>query len=883
MKAGKRLSPAVIRYLAEEIREAGGNEVYAFGWLDDGSHFDDSSHPDSSHPDSSHLNGSNHDSGRHDSSRHDSSRGAKGLVMRAVVQARGNKGAVLALPERQELLDGDAEGAPPDVLIHNHPSGFLVPSDNDLVIASRASEVGMGSFIIDNDAAQVYVVVEPTRRRVVKKLDAERICASLEAGGAVASRLPVFELRPSQLALMRLIIRGFNEDALVAAEAGTGVGKSFAYLLPALNYARDNDERIVISTATINLQQQLYDKDIPLVAAALDLSGTGKKIKVALVKGRGNYLCRRRLTDALREIEASLIEDEEIAALRAVNDWAETTATGSRSDLSFLPPEAVWSRVCSEGDLCMGMRCPERERCFFLALRKTCSDARILVVNHHLLFADLAARVEGAGYDATVVLPPYTRVVLDEAHTVEDSATSFFSESFSRLGLFRNLGRLYRQNRAKKAGLLFRLGTLIPQGAADADRWTEQAGADIQTIRKLCEELDGEALALCREDGSFRLVPAREGFLGGLISHLADLRRRLSRLAEHIRDRLETLPPDAEDDPAVWEIKSHIRRLDAAASVCSAFLEYKERGREVIWIERHGGSGSGGARNWAEFHVTPIDVASPLKEALFEHNKTVICVSATLTVNGRFDHWGSRSGFTLMGNQTERETLTGVFPSPFPYASSVLLAIPADAPLPEQPDFRAFVDEAVGALAASSGGSALILFTSYEALRSAWTVAQPGLEKLGIRCLKQGDDDRARLLKTFLEDESCVLFATHSFWVGVDAPGNTLRLVILCRLPFKSPSDPVFEARCEAVERQGGNAFMDLSLPESVIKFKQGFGRLMRRSSDHGVVAVLDGRVLHKRYGDYFLRSIPETRKSFAEFSAVLRDTENFLWSRKLE
>jgi ATP-dependent DNA helicase DinG len=244
-----------------------------------------------------------------------------------------------------------------------------------------------------------------------------------------------------------------------------------------------------------------------------------------------------------------------------------------------------------------------------------------------------------------------------------------------------------------------------------------------------------------------------------------------------------------------------------------------------------------------------------------------------------FNYWARSSGLGLV---KDRDVFSGQFPSPFPYASSVLLAVPADAPLPTDAAYRPFVDQAASALAETSGGSALILFTSYDALRSAYTAAKPALEKAGIRCLKQGDDDRSRLLQTFLADESSVLFATDSFWEGVDAPGDTLRLVILCRLPFKSPTDPVFEARSEALEKRGGNSFMDLSLPEAVIKFKQGFGRLMRRSSDHGVVAVLDGRILKKRYGEYFLGSIPKTRKSFAEFDAVLRETERFLFAARV-
>jgi ATP-dependent DNA helicase DinG len=246
-----------------------------------------------------------------------------------------------------------------------------------------------------------------------------------------------------------------------------------------------------------------------------------------------------------------------------------------------------------------------------------------------------------------------------------------------------------------------------------------------------------------------------------------------------------------------------------------------------------------------------------------------------LALSGSFNYWAIRSGAAM----TQRPLLTGCFPSPFPYSSAVLLASPSDAPLPDEPEYQGFVDQSVGRLIAAAGGSALALFTSYQSLRSAWNAALPELQALGIRCLKQGDDDRSRLLQTFLADTQSALFATDSFWEGVDAPGDTLRLVILCRLPFRTPNDPVFEARREAVEKNGGNPFMDLSLPEAVIKFKQGFGRLMRRSSDRGVVAVLDSRLIKKRYGSLFLQSLPETRTSFSEFSGILRDTENFLFS----
>jgi ATP-dependent DNA helicase DinG len=838
VRTEKRFTEQCIAQLRDEIAEAGGNEVFALGFLDEG-----------------------------------------GLVFRIQVRARGNEDSVLALDGGIGTPDGEA---PPDLLIHNHPSGFLTPSDNDLAIAGRAAEDGIGAYIVDNPVEKVYVVAEPVKRRVRKILDAEAITATLEEGGAVARRLPAYEPREAQLNLMKLIIRGFNEDAFAAAEAGTGVGKSFAYLLPAVHYALANDERIVISTATITLQQQLFEKDIPLVTGALN-----KKVKAVLMKGRGNYLCLRRLNDALAEPG---LDEDETEELRRIIAWAGATKTGSRSDLSFVPAEGVWSRVCSEADLCMGMHCPERERCFVLSLRREAADARILVVNHHLLFADLAARREGAGYDNTVVIPPFTRVIIDEAHTVEGAATSFFSQTWSRPGIYRQLGRLYRRRRANRRGLLLRLGALV-----SGDDKIDEAAAVIEQIREAADALDAAAGEICGDEGVFRFCPRREDAEGALFPRFKGLRKKILALAEIVRDMLEQVPPDDQHDPAVWEIKPVLRRLETIGGICAAFTEYRERPQEVMWMERRTSpGGEAGGKPWVVFTISPVDVAPGLKEALFEPNKTVICLSATLTVGSHrgaedwredpegssskipdaFAYWAGRCGLGLV---TGRQVFAGRFPSPFPYAASVLLAVPSDAPLPEEERYQAFVDQAAARLAAAAGGSALILFTSYRSLRSAYAAALPELTNLGIRCLKQGDDDRTRLLQTFLADTSSVLFATDSFWEGVDAPGDTLRLVILCRLPFRTPSDPVFEARREALERQGGNPFMELSLPEAVMKFKQGFGRLMRRSSDHGVVAVLDGRILRKRYGELFIRSLPKTKTGFRDFDSLLQNVEDFL------
>jgi len=692
-------------------------------------------------------------------------------------------------------------------------------------------------------------------------LDNEEIIASLCEGGSVAKLLPSYEPRQAQLDLLSLIIRGFNEDALVMAEAGTGVGKSFAYLLPAMRFSLLN-KPVIISTATITLQQQLYEKDIPLVASSMG----DAKIRAVIMKGRGNYLCIRRLNDAMQEPP---LYESDIDELKNICEWAKSTKTGAKSELSFMPSDLVWASVCSESDMCPGIHCNFNYQCFISALRKEANNAHIIVVNHHLLFADLAARFQGAGYENAVILPPFSRLIIDEAHTIENAATSFFSAEFTRSGIFKQLGRLYHKRKANHYGLLVKLCAMLP---SKIDPLDDMADA-IAKIKNCAEELNDCASQLCSADGIFRLSPASdETFLKkAFFPHLKALKRDILKLTNMIRDITEDLDDEQASDPVVWEIKSIIRRLEGTGEICESFCKYKKHEDEILWIEKS----RFGKDPIAVFTKTPLDMAPILKESVFKPNKTVICVSATLAIYNDFSFWASQSGIL---NTENRNILSGCFPSPFPYSSAVLLAAPVNSPLPDDSSYQEFINSAVSSLVSIAGGSALILFTSYQSLTNAYNTAKKELEKLGIRCLKQGDDDRTRLLQNFLKDETSCLFATDSFWEGVDAPGDTLRLVIICRLPFRTPGDPVFEARREALEKTGKNPFMELSLPQAVIKFKQGFGRLMRRSADHGVVAVLDGRLLKKTYGQLFLHSLPETRTSFNDLNNILADMENFLY-----
>jgi ATP-dependent DNA helicase DinG len=714
------------------------------------------------------------------------------------------------------------------------------------------------------------------------KPDYADIIDSLMEGGVIASRLPFHETRDSQIELTRLIIRAFNEDAIAAAEAGTGVGKSFAYLLPAIAFAEKTGERVLISTATITLQRQLFEKDIPLIIKGLDAN-----VKTALIKGRSNYVCLRRLHSELEETNTVLdFGNNEI--LKNIAQWVDNSHSGCKSELSFLPPEGLWSRIASDADTCLGTRCPERERCFVMTLKKEAAAAQILVVNHHLLFADLAARDDGAGFNGSAVLPPYKRIIIDEAHNIENAATSFFSGSFNKAGLNLSLGRLLRRNGARKTGMLLKLLAF----SGEPDR-TEEWLDDMDAIKDAASTLDTAALELCGVGSVFRLIDARDSiFCSRLAPKIIKFRDLINNFTAAINilvlklEKTARADGDENNDEIVSEteiflreFKSVMLRVMGVADFCASFLDYKNNRNAVFWVERRiSPAKESAAQNLAVFNIAPLDVSAKLKTTLFEKHKTIVCLSATLTVAESFDYWEKHAGISLAkdGAGNIREILSGHFPSPFPYKEEVLTAVTIDAPEPGNSSYSMFINNAVLRLVEAASGSALVLFTSFESLNSAYRFASARLAELGIRCYKQGDDDRSRLLRTFLEDEKSVLFATDSFWEGIDAPGDTLRLVIICKLPFKAPNDPVFEARCEAIERRGGSPFMELSVPEAVIKFRQGFGRLMRRSSDRGVVAVLDSRVVKKLYGELFLRSLPKTKLCIKTLSETVHTVSNF-------
>ncbi|TFG65181.1 MAG: DEAD/DEAH box helicase [Spirochaetales bacterium] len=764
--------------------------------------------------------------------------------------ARGSSGEVPALYPFMEKGN---------VVIHNHPSGNLSPSPADLQVASRLGNEGIGFFIVNNDVDDVYVVAEPIPERITEYLDPLKLLPLLDKGGRLEERLPGFEPRAAQLDMLSSIIEAFNEEKICLVEAGTGVGKSFAYLVPAVQWASLNNERVVISTSTINLQQQLMEKDIPVVADILD-----SKVKTVLVKGRGNYVCLRRLYHVRDEAPLFLETGDQLEELL---EWTESTKTGSRQDLSFLPDEQVWSQVCSEADACLGIHCRHRDRCFVLKARREAASARVLLVNHHLLFSDVAMRLNGTGQEQTAVLPPFSRVIFDEAHNMETAATSFFSEKINKLGILKQVSLLYRKKQKKVLGLAAVLAGKGMKGELFKGIPRLYASIIMETVN-----MEEETADLFNGSTALRLKDLSEESAEVIIGHISKIRSLLLKLIQLCTSVLDEI--DAEQDlPELYELGLVRKRINSMVSTCNQFTDMEDYPNQIFWMEK---SVLSGGERLITFYSTPLDISGLMKESVFDTYSTVICTSASMTVQDSFTHFKSRIGLADTGQERILESL---LPSPFPFKKNVLLAVPADAPFPSEPGYISFIAGLLYDILLVSEGKGLVLFTSFDMLNRAYEYTSARLEKAGITVLRQGTLDRSRLLSRFSLEINSVLFATDSFWEGIDAPGETCSIVIICRLPFKVPADPIVKSRVEALEAKGRNSFMEFSVPYAAIKLKQGFGRLIRKADDRGIVVIMDPRIVRKNYGQLLLSSLPETGRSFKDSRELLGDIERFLYT----
>lgn len=731
-----------------------------------------------------------------------------------------------------------------------------------------------------------------------EELKPEEVLKLLSVNGLLSQSIKGFEARPQQLEMARDVVEAYNRDKIALIEAGTGTGKSLAYLLPAILWAAKTGERTVISTHTITLQEQLLQKDIPFLLKSLKLA-----LKAVLVKGMHNYLCLRKLEDAI--CEKQLLPDAEEEEIEAIGAWAQETVDGSRADLPIMPSLAAWEKVGAEGDACNFQKCPHYKNCFYFKARKEASDAQILVVNHSLLCVDLNMRSadQKSSTENSGLLPSYNRLIIDEAHHLEGIATEAFASRVNRWDFMRLLAKLAAERKSsEKVGKLSLLRQKIvecylgkegPAVTSLLNRLEIDLLAEKQQLNLLMQELfQGFALFLefyantssANEDGSgeqkWRLRPEnfthqlwQEQILPAANRLIQELRRYVQALSSLERDieQLQNEVLSERTKSVCLDISAIGMRLAKMAADLEHFISKEFTVSSVRWIELRP------LKTFVNMQLidADLDISTQLHEKIFAPFPTVVLCSATLATKRNFAFIRKQLGITLDENNASR-CIEKVYDSPFNFAKQALLVVPTDMPDPNDPGFTQAVVEEVWRAIQACRGQAFVLFTSFVMMRSCFELLKERLQNGRYPVLLQGEQQRQLLLSKFKSTPYSVLFGTDSFWEGVDVVGDALRCVIIVKLPFKVPSEPLIQARTETILAAGGNPFFEYTVPHAIVKFKQGFGRLIRKETDRGCIVCLDPRIVNKGYGKFFLDSLPNCGKLFEKREFIKGKMEEF-------
>jgi ATP-dependent DNA helicase DinG len=623
----------------------------------------------------------------------------------------------------------------------------------------------------------------------------------------LAKTHPAYEFRRGQLQMAEAVEQALSEKRHLIVEAGTGTGKTLAYLLPVIR----SGKRVIISTGTKTLQEQLFHKDLPFLQSHLG------ELRVCYMKGRANYLCRKKLYDLTDQPVLSGLE--EINQFRIISDWDKTTETGDRAELADLPESSqLWSKLDARTERCIGTECQQFDRCFITEMRRRAADSDIIIVNHHLFCADLAIKSALERGPDSGVLPEAGVVVFDEAHELEDVATDFFGVSVSNLrveDLLRDV-----------EGTLRRANLPLAQALAASARVRERSQLFFSILPP--------------GDGRFAFENRAE-----FLEENGDEFIALQNTLAHLYTELKGITDKPE------EIHNLLRRVEELKVQLGFVMESNDR-NTVFWIDRRSERrGTKGGQQNVFLQATPISVSDILRQTLFDNLDSAVLTSATLAVGGGFEYIRGRVGL-----EHARELIV---PSHFDYPSQALLYVPPDLPDPREPQFVERASQRVRQLLEISRGRAFCLFTSYAFMNQLY---ERLLGELEYPMLLQGSAPKNALLEEFRMTPNCVLFATSSFWQGVDVQGEQLSCVIIDRLPFAVPNDPVVAARIHAIDENGGNAFFEYQVPSAVISLKQGFGRLIRSLHDRGLLCLLDKRILKKQYGRVFLSSLPDYAKT---------------------
>ncbi len=809
---------------------------------------------------------------------------AEGMLTSARAVARGTSGQVLALP-------GVAQRG--EMLVHNHPSGWLEPSDADMNIAARLHDDGVGFAIVDNDVTDLYVVTEVPRVAAKVVVPASSIERDFGPDGPLARGFESYESRNGQRDMALTIARTYADGGVALLEAGTGVGKSMAYLVPALRWAAANKERTVVSTNTITLQEQLFAKDLPLLADLL----SDQPVRFALLKGWRNYICLSRLTQA-QAGSASLFEAPQREELATLVEWAKVTSDGSLSDLAAPPRPDVWDEVAAEGDLCTRLKCSHFDACFVFKARRAAATADVVVVNHSLLLADIAVRRASQNWAEAAVLPSYSHLVVDEGHHLEDAAANHLGSSVSNRAVTKLLNRLERRGGREAKGLLPTLETrLMARGdllsVASLDLLRGRLRPALEFARGDAAQLFDRIAQWLQESKqtTIRLTPDLHQdavWRDGLREALKNLMTGLESIGEILRLIRERLETEDERDEGLLSLLQELRgagsRVTGHHDALRATLDPQDGAPGYVrWAETRGNMHTFNARGTLNtptvlLYSVPLDLAPILREDLFGRLSSTVVTSATLTADANFNFLLGRLGL----DESETNVETAQFPSPFDYAQHALLVVPNDTPAPNVDPIghqRAVVQHVLDVAGASDGGL-FVLATSHRDVRAlASALREPAIVN-GWPLLVHGEDGRDTLLRRFRQSGRAILIGTATFWEGVDVPGHALRGLIINKLPFRVPTEPMVAAQCDAIEQRGGNAFMEYMLPHATLRLKQGVGRLIRTATDRGVIVLDDVRVLTKYYGRDVLNALPPARRVLGPWSAAESQIADFYASR---
>lgn len=762
----------------------------------------------------------------------------------------------------------------PCALILCHPDHLFSLSFEEILLAEQLREKQYAFFIVDREVNHLYPVIHLAFG--AEKLGTAEVIDFFSPQGALSKKIKGYESRAPQVEMVREICQAYNQNQHLLVEAGTGTGKSFAYLVPSILLAIQHRERCVISTHTIHLQEQLLKKDIPQLQQSLQLS-----FDAVLLKGRSNYICKRKLYESVEMLrflnkgEPDPIQKE----ILQIRDWAETAKEGSLSELPFVPSSEAWDWVKSQTETSLRKHCPFYESCFYYQSRRKATKAQIVIANHHLLLADLNIREEE---NTPGILPVYTRVVLDEAHHLEEVATNYFGQQSSLAEVLKICHRLSSPKSKKQKGFFAKIQKELRKYHDVLALELESFLQDIfRQHQDFMEEVSEAFLqfyenlqALHPTEGTLRITeeirqhPAFSVLRQDGKAFVQNIDEYIYLLQE-LRNRLKRVFTDqtSEEVGILKELESFLLQLNEQAQVVDLCL-LKESPHEIRWVEFKKNA------NTLTFHLSPLQVAPILKEKLFEPYSSVIMTSATLSTNENFEFIKHRLGLDLIPSKRLSER---VLSSPFDYPKQCILGIPTDGLLPTEMGYDRQVFHFSAQVIRVLGGRIFLLFTSFKSMTWVYEALQKEFANQKILFLKQGSLSRSQLLETFKNNSSAVLLGVDSFWEGVDVPGEALSVVILTKLPFPVPSEPVIQARMEHLEKQGQDAFTDFTLPQAIIKLKQGFGRLIRTATDRGIVYILDRRILTKSYGKAFLKSLPPAQPDFRIQAELLNDLPFFI------